>query len=52
MLAHVVVVLTFVFLFYSDGGRPGGRDLSDEPHGAVNFLHLTSNAIFGRSVLH
>jgi hypothetical protein len=41
MLAYVIVVLTFLFLFYSGGGRPGGRDPSDEPCGAVNFLHVT-----------
>ena len=52
MLAHVVVVLTFLFLFYSGGKRPGGQDPSDEPRGAVNFLRPTSNAVSGRSVLH
>ena len=49
MLAHVVVVLTFLFLFYSGGRRLGGQDPSDELRGAVNFLHPTSNAVLGEA---
>jgi hypothetical protein len=49
MLAHVIVVLAFLFLFYSNGEQPGGRDPSDEPCGAVNFLCPTSNAIPGEA---
>ena len=36
-------------LFYSGGGRLGGRDPSDELCGAVNFLHPTSNTVLGET---
>ena len=37
------------YFFYSGGGRPGGRDPSDEPRGAVNFFRPTSIAVPGEA---
>ena len=47
--SHSHIPIFIRSLLYSDGGRLGGRDPSDEPRGAVNFLRSTSNAVLGEA---